>query len=401
MKQTQFRLLCAAALACTLAACGDDSNKSDASVDGGNNTNDAGPKAGKDAGPKAGKDAGPKAGKDAGGDKLDAGNKLDASTDDGGATDDGGTAAAMYHVPANGGTFHFTTDSGSKITFLFPASAAGKDITLASVDPKSVSWGNSSFKTAFSEVIELGPSGTTFATPIKVTFADGSLFAFDFSDPAGAPDPLQLSSDGKSLLLKHFSSLAVVPPTALCDSVGGWSDVASSQSCSGATSTLRAFDAKCYKFCYYIHVTCCVDPTKTTNMNDGCATGDANLAITENRYGSNGGQYPYCDVGLPTTSAVSGTLTAAGGAQDITLTGTYFDPTGSVIIQGSIVIPTVWHSATSATGTVPASYLTATGSLTGIAYANTLWNATGTCAASAADCDLANRSSPFLTQTIQ
>lgn len=324
----------------------------------------------RDAGEDAGKDSGPGTDDDAGG---------------------GSSAKQSFKLSAKDLSFEYVTESGMTLTFEFPASAAGKTITVEAVDPKSVKWGNPDLKTAFSDVIELGPDGTKFSTPVKITPSNDSLFAFNFADTESVPEPLALSGDKKSLLLTHFSTLVFVDPSHLCDSVGGWSDTPDVQGCSGDTNVFRNFNAKCYRYCYTINAGCCVDPSKTSDANDGCELDSANAYVLYLRSGTNGGDYPYCADGLPTLTNVTGSLEAGAGDQTITLTGTNFDPNGSVVINVDTVIATTWHSATSATGTVPGSALASAGTLTGIRHVNPQWNASGACASgSLGNCDFTN-----------
>jgi hypothetical protein len=379
----------------TLTACKDDKKNKETDAGSDSGTSNAGHGGNGGNAGKGGSNAG------TGGNGGTAGKGGTGGTGDSDAGDDAGSStASSFHVPSSGGKFKLTTAGGDVVTFTFPASAAGKDITIESIDPKKVSWANPDFKTAFGEVIDLGPDGSTFADPILIKPSDNtSIIAFNFKDTSGVPEPLKLAADGKSFELTHFSTLALAGPIALCDSVGGWSDSDLNQACasSGAASTYRSWGAKCYRFCYVTSISCCVDPNVTTDPNEGCALGAPQLRETQTRTGTNGGQYPYCADGLPTVSSVTGTLVAGAGAQTIDLTGTFFEPGGSIYVNSQITIPTVVHSSTSATGTVPANMLTSPGTLNNIGFMNSKWDASGTCASSSLNCDFNNKSSPGLT----
>src|SRR5690349_9511564 len=232
-------LLLCGLLAIAPMGCGDDDGD-DSPADGGEP--DAKrpdmPRAGRggSGGPSAGRgaqDAGPVA--DA---AADAGDMPDAAIDATTPDEDGGDEPDpnAFSVPANGGAFAYMTPSGIEVTFDFPASAGGMDITVTPVAADDVDWGDDVLAGSFSQVLELSPDGATFEDPIHVSFSNGSLIAFNFSDVTGVPEPLELAEDGASLLITHFSSLAIVDPDQSCQSSSGWQDTADSQRCASAGS---------------------------------------------------------------------------------------------------------------------------------------------------------------------
>ncbi len=381
-----------------LAACGDDTTKktSDAGDAGGDTTKDSGPAKGDKDASVPGMDAGKKPVKDAG---------MSSGSDAG--DDAGGNGAQAFHVPSGGGMFHFMTAAGVDVSFKFPAGAAGKDITVTPVSASDVTWADASFKTSFSDAIELGPKGTTFSTPVEVKVGKGALMVLNFSDPKKPADPLLLSADGKSLLLTHFSTLGIVDPDSACESTSGWSDAANDQLClnQGTATTLRQYGCKNYAFCYLIQASCCVVPG---NTNKDCELGDKNLVLKYTRSDSNGGAYPYCDLAGGTGSLpyVQGhspaNLAATSADQVITLTGTGFTASGSALIGGDIVVDTTFVSATEVTATVPGSYLTTAGTLSSVGFVLEKSTASAACTSAAtSNCDFIGGRSNLVSIPIQ
>jgi hypothetical protein len=370
---------CALVCALTLFACKDEGGgrrADDGAEDSGAGRQEAGP--GEDEAPGAEEDAGP--------DAADAGS--DASVEP--EPDAGSTV--RYDVPADGGTLSVPLGD-VMVSFSFPASAGGKAIAITPAEASDANLPDPSLAGLMKFVLELEPDGSTFDDPIEVAFSDGSLIAFSVTSD-GRFTPLPLASSGQALLLSHFSHLVVPLSSELCESSSGWTDNADSPRCSeaGAATTHRQFSCKNYRFCYVMSATCCVDPSSGSQADDGCSLGSPSLSLTFLRTGSNGGQYPYCDEGLPKLAGLSGTLEATGADQVITLTGTDFHPEGSVFIDGDVLIATTWNSATSVTAVVPGSRLSSAGTLAGVGYMNPTYNATGPCAAaSPGNCDWGNR----------
>ncbi|HEX7480988.1 MAG TPA: hypothetical protein VF331_24510, partial [Polyangiales bacterium] len=255
---TRVRLGLILALLSGLVACKDSKNSA---------PGDAGGDAGRDASSGIAHDSGTGAKQDSSVTSKDSGTT--AADDAGGGGDDAGsTIAQTFKVPATGGVFDVTTASGAIVKFDFPASAGGKAITATAVNPAKLSWGNTGFAAAITDAIELGPDGTKFADPIKVTLPNSSVLAFTFSAPGGVPNPLRLSADKSTLELVHFSTLGIVAPNQSCESQqgspfgNGWTEDTASARCTGlgAKTNYRHYGCKNYQFCYTIEAGCCVAP---------------------------------------------------------------------------------------------------------------------------------------------
>ncbi|HEY1533539.1 MAG TPA: hypothetical protein VGF76_05960, partial [Polyangiaceae bacterium] len=205
-------------------------------------------------------------------------------------------------IPAGGGNVPVALPSGQVVTFVFPASAAGKSVTLTPTDSTAIGWPAGQF----SDVIKMEPNGTTFADPVVIKLASKDLLVLDFSS-SGARGPgegLALNAAGDGLLLKHFSTLAVVPTGKSCDSASGWNGTPNSASCesAGAATTSMDFGCKGYNFCEIIMAHCCVVPGATT-----CQEGDANVTVTYTESDGNG-SHPYCQPSLTSVTPNSGAV---------------------------------------------------------------------------------------------
>jgi len=271
----------------------------------------------------AGTSGGGKAGVSSGGATEDVG-----GTDDSGGTDQGGadmggappisTGGSMMMeaagaagessmntvvnatIPAGGGNVPVALPSGQLVTFAFPASAAGKSVTLTPTDSTAIGWPAGQF----SDVIKMEPDGTTFADPVVIKHASKDLLVLDFSS-SGARGPgegLPLNATGDGLLLEHFSTLAVVPSGKSCDSSSGWNGTPDSANCAnaGAATTSMDFACKGYNFCQIIQAHCCVLPGATA-----CQEGDANVTVSYTESDGNG-SHPYCQPSLTSVTPNSG-----------------------------------------------------------------------------------------------
>lgn len=141
-----------------------------------------------------------------------------ATTNDAASSSDGG-----FVIGANGGTETLTLPNGQVLVFTFPASAAGKRVSLRVIDGAAIGHPGE-----LPNLIELLPHGTTFDPPVRVEPLLGSASGFigTFSDAAN-PDAfelLQSSADGLALDLPHFSYLGMVTPQVFC-SGGTFTDV--------------------------------------------------------------------------------------------------------------------------------------------------------------------------------
>lgn len=196
--------------------------------------------------------------------------------------------AVSATIPAAGGDVPVSLPDGQVITFTFPASAAGKHVTLTPTDATAIGWPAGQF----SNVIKMEPDGSTFADPIVIKLASKNLIVLDFPSGnvrSGAQGlPLNAGKDG--LLLSHFSTLAVVPSGKSCDSSSGWTPHLADQRCGdfGTTSNYIDYGCKGYNFCQIIQAHCCALPDATE-----CQVGDADVAVTYTPSNGNG-TYAYC-----------------------------------------------------------------------------------------------------------
>ncbi|HTM46368.1 MAG TPA: hypothetical protein VL137_15515 [Polyangiaceae bacterium] len=254
----------------------------------------------------------------------------DASVSGDATVDASGPVSFM--VPNAGGTVSIMGGSGQPIDFTFPASAAGLGITLTPVAASTIGWP----ATTFEDVIQMEPDGTTFADPVVVKSGSGTPIAFSFSSSAtqSAPEALELSADGKGLLLHHFSTLAFVPPGQSCDGDSGWVVAQDNSACADAGANSKAFTFSCAgsSFCYQIDASCCAPADAV-----GCSLGYDAMQISFTRTGTQNGAYPYCameggaaDAGGDASSAAEPTLltlepTAGPVGASVTVTGQGFD----------------------------------------------------------------------------
>jgi len=282
LRQLQLLLASLAGTALAVPACGDDADSPSGSSSFVDSGTDSGMPGAADASGNAG--AGPLGG--------------DSSVPPG--QDASGLDAALnnqvaFTVPANGGSVDISI-GGTVITFTFPDSAAGQDITLTPAAATDVGWDEG----IFSAVIEMQPDGLVFDDPVIVTPSTGELLLLTLpsSPTQSRPELLQLAGDGSGLELNHFSYLALVPPANWCES-SGWEDAAGAQDCSnqGDNSTLRTFTCKNYQFCNVISASCCVPGGDAGSPSDGCNLTSTFLGYSFTPTDSNGGEYPYCDSG--------------------------------------------------------------------------------------------------------
>ena len=223
----------------------------------------------------------------------------DAASADGATTDTGSDSGTTvtFTVPSAGGSA-VVNGGKTKITFKFPASAAGKAITLTPSDPTALGWPADQF----SDVVRLGPDGTRFTDPVTVTFDKPVGAAFELTEGAtkSAAQGLAQNAAGE-FELRHFSALVLAPPGKVCDSEGQTDNPLSGR-CgtvlsdggvvfdSGATS-FRVLTCKGYSFCLLIQGTCCVDPSVDAG---GCTTQNQKYGINYTPT-SNGGTVAQCD----------------------------------------------------------------------------------------------------------
>ncbi len=181
-----------------------------------------------------------------------------------------------YTVPSGGGSVDVKMPSGNVLTFTFPASAAGKTVTLTPAASLQGLVGKE-----LKDILRMEPEGTTFVDPVVVRPSQGDMLLMDFG-AAGATAPgeiLALSPERGGFLLNHFSTLGVVFPQLFCNS-GGWTTTPGSARCAGFGAAANEAKIKCDSnaFCFSWELSCC----KTT-ATEGCSLYDQGVASTASR----------------------------------------------------------------------------------------------------------------------
>lgn len=231
------------------------------------------------------------------------------------ASDAGADAPAVgainFTVPAGGGNVDVNA-GGVKLTFTFPASAAGKNIVLTPTDAAGVGWTGAPFL----GVVKLEPAGERFANPIVIKpgtkGAVGTMLAFPNSTAQGPASPLKITSTGDGFELTHFTALALLPPDKVCDSQGH-QDTPCSSRCSSDTlalddagvcrgsdggvaaagsTTFRQVTCKGYTYCVIVNGSCCVDPS--VDSGTACTLENQKYGISYTPSGNNG-SINYCE----------------------------------------------------------------------------------------------------------
>ncbi len=220
-----------------------------------------------------------------------------------------GTSNVVYLIPNGGGEVEVATHSGNVLRFDFPASAAGKTITLTPDSSASVGWDDGRFQ----DVIRMAPDGLVFNDPVIVRPQSKDVLLFDYAT-SGEKSPAQglpLNEQGDGVKLSHFSTLVVVPASVSCLSTSGWNASAGNAACSayGSNSTKIDFTCKAPQYCLYISASCCA-PAGSTE----CQLGMPALQLTYTPAGTNNGAYPYCDSGVGNGGASNGGAAGNGGA---------------------------------------------------------------------------------------
>lgn len=277
------RILCTAfaGTALFVAACGDDSTDPPSQVltpDGGDDPDASGNGGNGGSGGNAGN----------GGTGGDVNNDPDAS--------DGSVPGTVnFLVPANGGDVELPFGDET-ITFTFPASAAGENITLTLADAGDIGWDTDDF----SIVIRMEPDGLVFDDPVIVTPSSGELIAMTFPQPEdenapeqSAPEQLELASDGSGFELNHFSYLTFGRLLSFCED-RGITETPNHQLCAneGAASTLRTFSCDKYRFCSHTEGYCCVEPGDASGAD--CLLSSTGITYSFNHLADVTGDFPYC-----------------------------------------------------------------------------------------------------------
>ena len=201
------------------------------------------------------------------------------------------SSGQTFTVPAGGGSVDVQGQS-MKITLVFPASAAGKAITLALGTAADTGFPTGTF----SDVIKLGPTGERFADPIlvkpeKKALVDAVL-TFTQGGAKAPSSPALYNATAGGYEVRHFTALVIVPPGKVCDSEG-MNDTPLSARCAGDASTFRQVTCKGSSYCVISSGSCCIDPA--VDSGTGCTVEQQLHAVTQQPSDSNGGQYPSCD----------------------------------------------------------------------------------------------------------
>jgi hypothetical protein len=226
-----------------------------------------------------------------------------------------GSDLLTFTIPSGGGEVVFALPGSGTVTFAFPASAAGEEITLELADASDLAGFEDE---AFSAVIKMGPDGLQFDDPVIVTPSDGELVALTFpqSGDTTAPEQLALAADHSGLELNHFSFLALVPLGQWCESQDVV-ETANAQGCfnSGAASTLREVTCSKFRYCSTTTAYCCVDPTDAGDA--GCVLSSAFLGYSFQTVPNVTGDYPYCGGTGDAGGGDGGGLTCASAVADL------------------------------------------------------------------------------------
>jgi hypothetical protein len=137
-----------------------------------------------------------------------------------GKSDDAGSGATAadgsFVVDANGTTRDFTMQNGEVFTFVFPPSAAGKQLTIRPVTDASIGLAG-----RFPNLLELLPHGTTFSPPVRVIqkpYSKGNILAtFASAESADTLELLTGAADGSEAYeLAHFSYFGSLDAASHC-----------------------------------------------------------------------------------------------------------------------------------------------------------------------------------------
>jgi hypothetical protein len=190
----------------------------------------------------------------------------------GGAPSTTPDAAADASLPgsfviADGGeTRTITFPDGTFLKFAFPASAAGKRISLQIVDDATLGLDGK-----FPHLVEMLPHGLTFDPPVLVT-PDWSkevpvLRTFANATAANNADVLAIAADKAAFELPHFSYISVEGITFNCPFPGTNVPGVVSTLCK-ATQHEQYIYCDDFQACRAISAHCCVDIV--ANLNYGC-----------------------------------------------------------------------------------------------------------------------------------
>lgn len=195
-----------------------------------------------------------------------------------------------FEVPSRGGRVRVLAGDGLPITFDFPVSAAGAQVTLTPVSASAIGWPDEQF----AEVIRMEPDGMQFEHPVHVQPASGDVIVLAFPSASGKrpPEALPLDVAGDGFLLAHFSTLVVVPEAHSCEGRSGW--VVNAPTVSVLRCGDRGFPnyvtfrCAANAYCLEIDAQCCAAAKATA-----CHLGDPQLSVSFQTAAPDA-RYPYC-----------------------------------------------------------------------------------------------------------
>jgi len=231
----------------------------------------------------------------------------DASTTDGSTTDATADASSVvsFTVPTGGGSVDVSTAAGT-LSFGFPASAAGKNITFAPSTAASV--GLTAAQAL--AVVKMSPEGERFADPIVLKLSNASTGPLYTMPESATKVPGSYVAYNKAVsgyLVYHFSTLVIAPSGEMCEAPVVQDTPDSGRCTNGSASTQRVVTCPSTPACISTQVSCCYDPS--TDAGSGCPTApfSTTFAPTESTHG---GREPQCTVSVSGDSGVqcSGSL---------------------------------------------------------------------------------------------
>lgn len=216
---------------------------------------------------------------DSGAPKIDSG-MIGQMEDDAG---DAGAQSISLTVPAGGGFVDVATFTLGNFRITFPASAAGKMITVEFSTPEAAGLPNDLGYV----VLHLAPTGTTFSPDpvlIKPTMLDQVGGMFILPDNGGPGEGLALNAANDAFVLNHFTQLVITPPGTVCR-MPTPTDTAASGRCSdaGNQTTFRSIDCIVPGACLRANPTCCVAPGTSA---PGCSAQSPAYGIAWSDYSS-------------------------------------------------------------------------------------------------------------------
>ena len=221
-----------------------------------------------------------------------------------GCGDDGPAGdAVVYTVPTGGGSVSVPVGD-TAIELTFPASAAGRTVTLTPTTAASIGYPAEDVEAA----LALAPAGMTFDDPILVRPASGEPLVAHVPTAPGpqVPELLALSDDGSALLLSHFSTIAVMRLSRF----PGWA--AGTGTCTSGSP--RAFLQPAPLLCNTVSVDCCASSASAT-----CRLGAASLRLSFARLTTGAGAHcggGMTDAGMMDMGGIDAGVADAGPAVD-------------------------------------------------------------------------------------